>query len=210
MTDTLDMGGQLADAGHVGQVVPLVASIAPQPLAFIYGTRHLEPYLAHAFARNLGWFGHARHRVLVQAGECQGVVATLGAREKTRFDLALLTSILRFYPGLSGLRVIRRLQRSVARHPRPGHDALWLYNLAVAPQARGRGFGTRLLRGAIARARAAGHGRLQLDVDADNQLAQRLYRAHGFQVDSEIPGVCCDGFLFADQLRMSLDLGDRG
>ncbi|HZB51708.1 MAG TPA: GNAT family N-acetyltransferase, partial [Mycobacteriales bacterium] len=49
--------------------------------------------------------------------------------------------------------------------------------IGVATAAQGRGLGTALLRDLLA---AAGDRRVLLDVRADNEVAQRLYRRHGF------------------------------
>jgi ribosomal-protein-alanine N-acetyltransferase len=68
-----------------------------------------------------------------------------------------------------------------------GYAVVWyvddegeLGNLAVAPDARGRGLGGRLLDAAIARARARGARRLFLEVRVRNARAQALYRSRGF------------------------------
>lgn len=52
--------------------------------------------------------------------------------------------------------------------------------LAVAPQARGRGYGTALLAAAMAEASGRGAGEMFLEVAVDNAPAQRLYRRAGF------------------------------
>ncbi|NIF29191.1 GNAT family N-acetyltransferase [Pantoea sp. Tr-811] len=195
-----------ASPQHAGQVVPLIVSIAPRPLTVVYGDRYLEPYLAHAFARNLGHFGHARHRLVLQHGRCRGVVATLSAQQKNGLDLGLLCSVLRFYPGLSGAGVIRRLLRSVAGHPKPSADALFIYNLVVAPEARGKGLGRRLLHMALESARAGGQRRVELDVEAGNTAAISLYHAQGFKAMAELPGACCGDWQFPAQLRLGLAL----
>ena len=56
-----------------------------------------------------------------------------------------------------------------------------LASLAVHPEWRGRGIGSRLLEHVIARARRA-TGWLCLEVDCDNRLAARMYQRHGFVV----------------------------
>lgn len=53
-------------------------------------------------------------------------------------------------------------------------------NLAVAPEARGRGVGATLLRGAITAARARGVTTLYLEVRSSNTAARALYASHGF------------------------------
>ena len=59
-------------------------------------------------------------------------------------------------------------------------DEAELANLAVAPEARGRGIGTLLLRGALAAAEARGSTTMYLEVRASNVSALALYASHGF------------------------------
>lgn len=77
--------------------------------------------------------------------------------------------------------------------PVPG-DAYYLQNLAAAPTARGRGIGERLLEDCFERARAAGHGRVQLDV-YDGNPAQRLYERVGMRtiVETRVNALEADG-----------------
>jgi ribosomal-protein-alanine N-acetyltransferase len=56
-------------------------------------------------------------------------------------------------------------------------DEAHVLTIGVAGRAQGRGVGTALLLDLLA---AAGDHRVLLDVRADNEVAQRLYRRHGF------------------------------
>jgi ribosomal protein S18 acetylase RimI-like enzyme len=60
-------------------------------------------------------------------------------------------------------------------------DALELVYLGLTPQARGRGFGQRLMRLALATTLRANLRRLTLAVDAKNAPALKLYYANGMQ-----------------------------
>jgi [ribosomal protein S18]-alanine N-acetyltransferase len=69
-----------------------------------------------------------------------------------------------------------------------GYGVLWwasdlgeLANLAVAPEARGRGIATRLLDRLLAEARAAGLASVFLEVRASNEAAASLYEKRGFR-----------------------------
>lgn len=59
-------------------------------------------------------------------------------------------------------------------------DEAELANLAVVPEARGRGIGRRLLDAALSAAAEAGARAVYLEVRASNTVAQRLYAASGF------------------------------
>jgi ribosomal-protein-alanine N-acetyltransferase len=56
----------------------------------------------------------------------------------------------------------------------------YIQTIAVAPRAQRRGIGTALLIRLIHEAKRLGVRHLDLEVRADNETAQRLYRHHGF------------------------------
>jgi GNAT superfamily N-acetyltransferase len=56
----------------------------------------------------------------------------------------------------------------------------WLEELYVVPARRGGGIGTALLDAVCTRARTAGCGAVDLEVDAGHARAADLYRRHGF------------------------------
>jgi GNAT superfamily N-acetyltransferase len=64
--------------------------------------------------------------------------------------------------------------------PFEGRGGAGLFGLWVAPEARGTGVGEALVREVVAWARAAGHGRLALDVGDANAPAIALYARTGF------------------------------
>ena len=70
--------------------------------------------------------------------------------------------------------------RPYAELEAPG--SLYISALAVLPEWRGQGLGTRLLAAARERARALGCPALSLICFAENGAARRLYRRHGFRV----------------------------
>jgi putative acetyltransferase len=85
------------------------------------------------------------------------------------------------------------------------HDAetFELAKMAVAPAARGRGHGDRLVEAAIAFARGAGARRLMLVSNTRLAPALTLYRKHGFR---DVPLDPANGYSRADiQLELSLD-----
>ena len=59
-----------------------------------------------------------------------------------------------------------------------------LMTIATVPEAQGRGLGRRLLDELVQRAEHSGAQALLLEVRADNEPAQRLYRSSGFEVIS--------------------------
>jgi putative acetyltransferase len=85
------------------------------------------------------------------------------------------------------------------------HDAetFELAKMAVAPAARGRGYGDRLVEAAIAFARGTGARRLMLVSNTRLAPALTLYRKHGFR---DVPLDPANGYSRADiQLELQLD-----
>jgi GNAT superfamily N-acetyltransferase len=71
----------------------------------------------------------------------------------------------------------------------------WLEDLYVAEAARGSGLGGALIDHAIARARARGCRRVELDTSEANQGARRLYARHGFSESAKSDPPARDLFL---------------
>ena len=69
------------------------------------------------------------------------------------------------------------------------YDALdcWLEDLYVRDADRRRGLGQALVEASIARARARGCGRIELDVSEKNPAAWRLYEQMGFSAEYKQP-----------------------
>ena len=78
----------------------------------------------------------------------------------------------------SGERVGHLWYGSRSRQPDP--DVAWLYDIAVHPELRERGFGRALLRLLEDEARAEGATRIELNVFGDNLPARRLYESAGY------------------------------
>ena len=63
-----------------------------------------------------------------------------------------------------------------------GGRSAWLEELYVVPAMRSRGVGSRLLREAMAHAKAAGAAAIDLEVDEGHARAAHLYAREGFQL----------------------------
>jgi ribosomal-protein-alanine N-acetyltransferase len=103
--------------------------------------------------------------------------APLGERGWTRREIAELLAT----PGVAGLLLRTGDHDAGFALFRIVADEAELLTIAVRPQLRRRGAGSRLLGVAIERAREAGATALFLEVAVDNQAARRLYDGAGFQ-----------------------------
>lgn len=68
-----------------------------------------------------------------------------------------------------------------------------LLRVAVAPEARGRGLGRRLIAAGFERLRAAGAARCHLEVRPSNASALAVYHALGFEICGRRPAYYRDG-----------------
>jgi ribosomal protein S18 acetylase RimI-like enzyme len=64
-------------------------------------------------------------------------------------------------------------------------DAAWVYDIEVAQDERGKGYGRAIMRAAEAELVARGVPRLALNVFAHNTVARRLYESLGFEVTAQ-------------------------
>jgi ribosomal protein S18 acetylase RimI-like enzyme len=61
-----------------------------------------------------------------------------------------------------------------------GHGAAFVWDIVVAPEARGRGYGRAALLALEPLARELGYDAIRLHVFGDNEVARRLYRSAGY------------------------------
>ena len=66
-----------------------------------------------------------------------------------------------------------------------GHRG-WIYSLAVAPERRGRGLGTRLLDHALAALKGLGCVKVNLQILESNEAVRRFYEANGFTAEPRL------------------------
>lgn len=87
-----------------------------------------------------------------------------------------------------GLFFVARLGQSVVGTVMVGYDGHrgWIYSLAVLPDQRGNGIGSRLLRHAEARLAELGCIKVNLQIVEGNEAAVGFYERHGFQVEPRI------------------------
>ena len=78
-------------------------------------------------------------------------------------------------------------------------DALWVYDIEIEPDHRGRGLGRDTMNLAEAEARRLGRSRIKLNVFARNAVARALYLSLGFEEMSVQMSKAVDGGGSADE-----------
>jgi len=110
---------------------------------------------------------------ILHTGDPIGRGSHWGYARLLRRHLALVPAARAYFGGLGANRTL------VRRMPH-GRDLLYIEALAVHPDARGKGIGTRLLEDAFAWAVADSRSRVALHVLHSNTGARRLYERMGF------------------------------
>lgn len=72
------------------------------------------------------------------------------------------------------------------------HGEAHITNVAVAPEARGKGYGEAVCRGLLHRAKELGAAKATLEVRVSNAVAQQLYHKLGFRAVGVRPGYYTD------------------
>jgi ribosomal protein S18 acetylase RimI-like enzyme len=175
-----------AVAADVGQAVPLVYSAGPEGFEFVFtqGRKRALDYLSYAFTQGAGMFGHRNHTVIEIDGRVVGIGAFYSGMEYQQLSQGTLRQVLRFY-HFSCAGVLRRALQTTRWMPPPGRRTLYVANLGVSPDFRGRGLGARLLQEQMQHARRNHKAKLALDVAANNPRAQQLYEKLGLRVVRE-------------------------
>lgn len=127
---------------------------------------------------------HSKENIVVEEddGKIRGMILAYPVREMRRLaqnTAKCLTELIR----IAGLRDVARmvLRLRFNRYlPVAEGDGLFVANLAVFEEYRGRGVAVRLLQRAQEIAVEKGLGRLTLVVEVDNSHAKRVYEKFGF------------------------------
>ncbi len=142
-----------------GAKLSIAIPAAAQRLAVL--ARGIEPSFAFTAVRNDQLAGIAGFKTA--AGSFTGGVTA-----------GLLQEVLGPFGAVRALAILALFERKFT----PGQ--LLMDGIAVAPEQRGVGVGTRLLQSLIDYARREGYGSLRLDVIDTNPAARRLYERVGF------------------------------
>ena len=106
---------------------------------------------------------------------------------------AQILGIVVLYDGLQGALLDQQLEllllgkfgQAEPIEKEAHDDEFYIDTVCVAPEARGMGFGTKLLQFAEQTAREKGYTKLSLNVELENQAARKLYERLGFTVTEQ-------------------------
>lgn len=170
---------------------PLLFATGPANYLHTFGLGGNEPralaFIARCFRAERSPLSHRLGTVAEYGGAMVGLMLDHPAREKGALERAMVSLIAREYRVVEWPAFVRRglqVQAVLGGVPR---DAHYLAAVAVAPEQRGRGVGTTLMRNLFERVHASGAQRCALHVGLENRQARALYEGLGFQLIRETP-----------------------
>lgn len=178
-----DIEIRAAKHSEQGNVAELMYSSGADMYDYVYTTptKHALDYIRYELPTVRGMCSHK----LLTVAEHNGKVVATGTfydrQQYKQMSNSATVNLLRFY----GIRVLPRILRALdsmklMRPPKP--DELYLANFGVAPELRGMGIGSKLLKHKIAQAQQQGYRIVSLDVSTKNPKAEALYDRLGFAV----------------------------
>ena len=169
------------DAPHAA---PLIHSAGPAMLDYAFSVKKHAAidFVRFAFGDEYGILGYANHVAAESDGRVAAVGAFYPASDFERLSREMVWQVFRFYGILKGVRVLRQSARLEALTPQPRKDALFIQNIGVVPDMRGKGICTAMFEERIELARHAGYRACVLDVAVTNTRARGLYEKFGFRV----------------------------
>lgn len=179
-----------AAPGDAAEAAALIHAAGPALYSWLFGpTREeAEALFGALFVRGGSVFSHENGTVAVQNGRVVGLALAVSAAAYHR-GWALPRMLLRRGPRFL-LRLVPAAFALNGSTLPPPSGAFYLGILAVAPEARDRGVGTRLLEEVQRRAREAGCDSVCLHAEIGNVGARRFYARHGYAVTHERPTPC--------------------
>ena len=172
----------------VEEATPLIYSSGPHELdyAFAVGRHKALDLLRTAFVDGSSTLGYRGHAVAVLDGHVVGIGASHDRAQYNSAKWKMAYSVARFYGPVTGSGVLTRLTELEEQlWPPPKKQDVFIQNLGVREDMRGKGIGTALLTYQIETARAKRFRRCILDVAVTNPRAQVFYERLGFRVVEE-------------------------
>jgi ribosomal protein S18 acetylase RimI-like enzyme len=182
----LPLGDEPSAARFLPATVPLVHEAAQTYFDWLFGgpndaLAHLDRWLRRPSSE----VALERVILLLERDLVQGAYVALSGADLAACRKADGRALLTNTPRDGRPALLRRLGAVRSLFAPVAADEWYLSKLAIAPAARGRGLGGRLVEAYLDQGAAAGFTRYRLDVEADNAGAVKLYAAHGFRVMHE-------------------------
>ncbi len=169
----------------IGPIAELIVSSAPELYRYLYRDRVMD-YVRHQFATGLGISGWPNVTVAVnEKNEVVGTGCFYDRSQNERLRGETPQVVASFFSEAEAAELGTRFKSIASYVQPPAEGEVYLANFGVAPQLRGQGVGSQMLREQIAQVRAAGYATFGLDVSIENPRAEGLYARMGLKVVRE-------------------------
>ena len=165
----------------------LIFTSGPDLYRYIFATREPIACIRFFYERTGSILSKANILVEVEDGHIRGLILTYPAKDMVKISIRMLKTI----PGLMricGFEQFSKIMLGMGLNryfPGTSHDELFISNLAVLEEYRGKGIGFTLLQKAEDMALANNLRKLSLYVEIDNSNAIRIYEKYGFIKEKE-------------------------
>ncbi len=169
------------------EAAPLIREAGPALFDRVFGPRPADAvrFFERLFARSDVPFSYQSALVAVQGGEVVGLALAAPAWARRQNSWRMLYLLPRYRGLWAPLRLLPVVRAFWSATTPPPREAYYLSILAVRPDRRGRGIGSRLLAAVDRDAAGAGCPMVCLHAELDNAAARRFYARHGYRVTSE-------------------------
>ncbi len=166
-------------------IAALIWSTDPVLMDYMFGDPAVfEKVVAEEWSSAEGLLSHGQGMVATEGDQLLGLcVGHTEDEYETNFEASQHVQTRALSPD-QGAHLQRALMWMNRLFPDPRAGSFYVLELAVAPDARGKGLGRALLQAAVRRARDRGCARLALDVAADNPVVA-FYERIGLQIEIE-------------------------
>lgn len=173
----------------VAVAVPLIYSSGPPSFEYVFKVseeKDAQSFLRYAFVRPGCEFSYTNHICVLD--DSQNVIAigsTFGSKEVNSFTFTAIKFIFSNYGIRKGIQTILRGLEVEKIIPPPKGNTQVLAHLAVLPEWRGKGIGSKMIIHFLTEAKKKGRATASLDVSLENLEAKALYDRLGFIVENE-------------------------
>ena len=173
------------DNNEADDCAKLLYISGPELYSYIFVEREPKVYDLIKFLYNTPGSMIAKDKAFIEEenGRIRGLILAYPASDMKKMAMPMLKSIkglLRINGLVNLLKMLYRLKLN--RHfPGTKNDELFISNLAIFEEYRGKGIATKLLDKAEEMAIEIGLNKLSLYVETDNLHAKRVYEKRGFQ-----------------------------
>lgn len=174
--------------GEQCAVVPkLIAGSAQEVVERVYTSKHktAQGFIDYSYGRNTNFFSYGIHHFVRMECQTVGCFATYSDKEFAKLTRGFLRSLFSFYGPIRSFGPLYRAIKLSKTAPPPPRDSLYICNMSVLPEFRGRGLGKALMQRAIQLSQEQGFAKAALDVDITNSSAIALYEKLGFTIESK-------------------------